>query len=127
MHCCRAQIPTCSVALTQGVIAGQCVVRIVQEHLKLADRLVPTLLFLIEPAQEVPSVRSIKAAFENLFTEVDSIREPPLGLKCLCLFECSCDLASSNPPARSRAHSSTSPSHSRRWTRMTNSTKVARA
>src|SRR5437588_7739145 len=127
MQGCGTQIATCPMTLAQRIIAGQCIIRVIQQHLELPNRLIPALLLLVEPAQEVPSVRSIKTAFENLLTEVNSIRETSLGLKRLCLLEYPCDLASGNPPARSRAHSPTSPSHSRGWTRMTNSTEVARA
>src|SRR5947209_6399941 len=90
------QIALRPVALTQGVITGESIVRIVEQHLELRNRLVPALLFLIEPAQKVARVWPIKATFQNLFTEVDSIIKTTLGLICLSLPQDAGDLAGSH-------------------------------
>jgi hypothetical protein len=83
--CGSAQVAPCSITLSQCIIAGECIIGVVQEHLELADGFIPPMLLLIEPAQEVAGIRSIKPAFQDLFAEVDSIIKPPLGLKGLCL------------------------------------------
>ncbi len=85
MHGRGLQIALRPVALAEGVEAGKGVIGIIEQHLELPDGLIPPLLLLIEPAQEIAGVRSVKAAGQNLLAEVDSIIKTTLGLKRLCL------------------------------------------
>src|SRR5258706_3512 len=108
MHGCCAQIAASAITLPERIVARQGIVGIVQQRLKLANRLVPTPLLLIEPTQEVTSIRSIEAAFKNLLAEVDSISETTLGLEGLSLSEGTSDLTCCNAFTRDRTHSCSS-------------------
>src|SRR6185437_11138356 len=100
MHGSGTQIAASAIALSQRIIAGQGIIGIVQQGLELSNRLIPTSLFLIEPAQEVTSIRSIEATFKNLLAEVDSIIETTLSLKGLSLSKGSSDLTCCDSFAR---------------------------
>src|SRR5260370_9111969 len=68
----------------------------------------PTASVFNKPPQKVAGIRSIKAAFKNLFTEVDSIVEMTLSLKGLSLPQHVRDLASCYSFTRIWSHPSTS-------------------
>src|SRR5581483_1073584 len=125
MHRRCTQVAARPVALSQRIVTGEGVIGIVQKRLKLANGLVPPPLLLIEPAQKIPGVGPIKAALENLLTEVDSIVETTLGLKGLSLFERPCDLAGCNAFTRGGCHPSSHACRSHCRTRAP--TKIARA
>ncbi len=79
------QVAPGPVALTERVEAGESVIRVIEQHLELPDSIIPALLLLIEPTQEIAGIRAIKAAGQNLLAEVDSIGKTSLGLIRLCL------------------------------------------